>query len=280
MERDDLTYQSEDNTNRGGYSNQRGYSNRGGGSNRGGRGRGRGGQNNHSHNNNNNQPTFTHFLAFPLWEKYGQKIKQFQDSFTKYVDTLYPMYKKYFKFQSPDSQHLTIVMIDLQTDERKMKAQKALVSVHQEIKALTAGVIKLKLSDVQTFHDDDQKRVYFMDVDPLSQDFKKLLMAEDIIIRAFQKEGLLRTQKGGKEMLLLTDNLFHTVPHATFLRVAPSVNDRNFNRNIFPKIVNEFNQQYLPNGFGEVELDMVDICIRFDFGPKGEYNHLERIKFT
>lgn len=251
---------------------------------RGGRGRGRGGyhrgRGGFGNQGGGNGPTFTHFLAFPLWEKYGLKIKEYQDNFAKFVAQKYPQYTKHYTFQSPMSQHLTIVMIDLQTDERKEKAKEALKAAVEAVKLLAGGQLRLNLKAVDTFHDSNDKRIYFIDIDHSSPEFLKLIQLEDAVIRSFQKAGLIRPNKGGKELLQLSEQgCFHTTPHATFLRVAPSVQDPNFNKNIFPKIISEYNQAFLPNGFGPIEVDMIDICIRFSFGANGEYNHLERILF-
>lgn len=224
--------------------------------------------------------TFSHFLAFPLWDNYALKIKEVQDKFAAFVVQKYPQHVKDYRFQGYQSQHLTIAMLLLDTEDKKQIAIKALQAAIPRVKAAAQGGLQMKLTGVETFPDSAEKRIYYLDLDHSCPDYQKFLSVEDAVIRTFQEHGLLSTKAGGVSNLKIlpgTPPRYYTTPHATFLRVGNYVKDRNFNRTILPKIVSEFNKTHLQTGFGEVQLDKIDICIRFDFGPKGEYNHLARI---
>jgi hypothetical protein len=248
----------------------------------GGRG-GRGGRGGHSGGKPKTQAEggeFSHFLAYPLWDKYSEAMKVVQDKFSAFVATNYPQHVKDYRFQSFKCLHLTICMLHLDDANRKALAAKTLAECSTRVKEIAAGGLKVRLSDVQTFKDSNDNRVFFLDIDTNHPDFHKFIAIEDCVIRAFQAVGLIPNKKGGKEHLLLSKDippLFHTVPHATFLRVGNYVTDRNFQRNILPNMVKKFNEAHLPQGFGEISIDNVDICIRWDFNDKGQYNHLQRI---
>ena len=223
---------------------------------------------------------FTHFLAFPLWDNYSSKIKEVQDKFAAFVAEKYPQHVKDYRFQGHKCQHLTIAMLMLDNDEKKQRAIKALQEVAPKLKTILQAPLKVKLSDVQTFPDSSENRVYFLDIDEKVGDYEKFLSVEDAIIRTFQDHGLLGKQQGGVSNLKIMKGnppRFYTTPHATFMRLGNYVKSKTFSKWILPKIVDEFNKLHLVEGFGDVVLDKVDICIRFDFGAAGEYNHLARI---
>lgn len=225
---------------------------------------------------------FTHFLAYPIWNNYTEAVKKVQEQFKQFVKDNYPMHQKDYNFQSHKCVHLTILMLYLHTDEQKELAKKAIKAAEPQIRELTKGPLKVRLTVVETFSD-GAGRVYYLGLDPKYGDYLKFMQVEDILIRNCQQLGLAPTKLGGKQCLQNTKfsetgpTLYHTEPHATFLRLANYGKDKNLASNIFPKLVSKFNEAFLPDGFGEIVIDLVDICTRFDFNPLGQYNYLDRL---
>lgn len=228
------------------------------------------------------EQAFTHFLAYPLWNQYTEAVNQVQQRFMQFVMDEFPMHVKDFKFQSHKCIHLTILMLYLHDEELKQKAVKAIRTVEPQLKEITKGPIKVRLTQIETFQD-GVGRVYFIGLDPTYGDYAKLLQIEDCLIRSCQQHDLAPKKLGGKQMIQSTflskdsPTYLHTEPHATFLRLANYGKDKTLAKHIFPKIVSRFNELHLSDGFGEIEIDIVDICTRFDFNSQGQYNYLDRI---
>lgn len=248
------------------------------------RGRGRSGHRDRGGRQSGSQPRkdFTHFFAFTMY-KYAQAFGQVQDQFKAFVLANYPQHAKDYSFQSWRCQHLTILMLYLYTEDEKKLASAAINNAEAEIRQIAGGPIKIRLTTIVSFDDQLDKRVFFLAVDPTYGDYHKFIQLEDCLIRHAQSLGLAPKQQGGKENLMVFNDhtgnpgLYYTKPHATFMRVTGTKDEKNLKRYIMPKIVQDFNDKMLTDGFGDVMLDTVDICIRRDHNADGHYNHMNRM---
>ena len=69
---------------------------------------------------------------------------------------------------------------------------------------IAEGGLRVRLTQIETFKDSQEKRVFFHDVDPTYGDYDKFMKIEDVIIRKYQKFGLLPEKTGGKHNLCIS----------------------------------------------------------------------------